>query len=102
MNFNTFLNQIAKHAILNEADGSAMAGQLETAKAGAGDNKAKDAARKKVERSRQVPRDRKPAQELIKDVILVKTSSGNIQLIFKDSFNKGYHQKLNKQDMTVD
>lgn len=102
MNFNNFLNQIAKHAILNEADGSAMAAQLETAKAGAGDNKAKDAARKKVERSRQVPRDKKPAQELIKDVILVKTNSGNVQLIFKDSFNKGYHQKLNKQDMTVD
>jgi ssDNA-binding Zn-finger/Zn-ribbon topoisomerase 1 len=35
---------------------------------------------------------------LVKEVIAVKTASGRIQLIFKDSFNKENHVKLNKGD----
>lgn len=64
----------------------------------AGDQRAKDAARKRAERARQVPRSRKSKEELIKEVIAVKTKSGRVQLIFKDSFNKDYHTKISKDD----
>ena len=60
----------------------------EKATGNASNNKSKDAARKRVERSKQIPRDRKSKGELVKEVIAVKTTSGRIQLIFKDSFNK--------------
>ena len=64
----------------------------------AGDQRARDAARKRAERARQVPRSRKSKEELIKEVIAVKTKSGRVQLIFKDSFNKDYHTKISKDD----
>jgi hypothetical protein len=64
----------------------------------AGDQRARDAARKRAERSRQVPRSRKSKEELIKEVIAVKTKSGRVQLIFKDSFNKDYHTRISKDD----
>ena len=102
MNFQNFLTKIVKSTLLNEAEGSGLAERKDAAKASTGDAKAKDAARKRVERSREMPREKKPSQELIKDVVLVKTNSGNVQLIFKDSFNSSYHQKLNKQDMTIE
>jgi len=70
----------------------------EKATGNATSNKSKDAARKRVERSKQIPRDRKSKGELVKEVIAVKTASGRIQLIFKDSFNKENHVKLNKGD----
>ena len=64
----------------------------------AGDQRSRDAARKRAERARQVPRSRKSKEELIKEVIAVKTKSGRVQLIFKDSFNKDYHTKISKDD----
>jgi hypothetical protein len=70
----------------------------EKATGNATSNKSKDAARKRVERSKQIPRDRKSKGELVKEVIAVKTASGRVQLIFKDSFNKETHVKLNKGD----
>lgn len=66
------------------------------AKSGASDDKAKDAARKRAERAKQIPRERKPKAELVKEVIAVKTKSGSVQLIFKDSFNKNLHTKIGK------
>jgi hypothetical protein len=66
------------------------------------DYRSKDAARKRIERSRQVPRERKSKQELIQEVIAVKTKSGRIQLIFKDSYNKDLHQKLTKESLTIE
>lgn len=74
----------------------------ERLKGNATDSKAKDAARKRAERSKQVPRDRKSKQELIKEVIVVKTRSGRVQLIFKDSFNKDIHEKVSKEVLTID
>ena len=64
--------------------------------------KAKDAARKRAERAKQIPRDRKPKGELVKEIIAVKTESGRVQLIFKDSFDKNRHIKLNKGDVLTE
>lgn len=103
MNFKTLLSQINKVFVLNEApELPGAAEKKERAKSSTGDAKARDAARKRAERARETPRERKPKQELVKDVILVKTRSGNIQLIFKDSFNSSLHEKLNKDVMTVE
>jgi hypothetical protein len=103
MNFKNIISQFVKNAFLNEAAVQVGTSEKkERAKSETGDRKARDAARKRVERSREVPRERKSKQELIKDVILVKTKSGNTQLIFKDSFNKGLHQKLSKDVLTVE
>jgi len=77
--------------------GEAM--KKDRAKASATSDKAKDAARKRVERSKQVPRERKSKAELVKEVIAVKTASGRVQLIFKDSFNKNLHTKINKNEV---
>ena len=102
MNFQTFLHKIIAQSLLNEASGPGLADTKERAKADTGDHKARDAARKRAERARQTPREKRPKQELVKDVLLVKTRSGNIQLIFKDSFNASLHQKLNKDIMTIE
>ena len=102
MNFKTLLTQIFSKSLLNEApEQSGVAQKKEAAKSKSADFKSRDAARKRVERARQVPRDRKPKQELLKDVILVKTKSGAVQLIFKDSFNDGVHEKLSKGPLTM-
>ena len=58
----------------------------------------KDAERKRKERARQIPRERKSKEELIREVIAVKTQSGRIQLIFKDSFDSKRHTKLNNNE----
>ena len=105
MNFKTLLSKILNPSTLNEVTASPKLGaseQKDRAKSGAGNNLAKDAARKRIERGKQVPRDRKPKQELIKEVILVETKSGRIQLIFKDSFNASLHKKLNKDVLTLE
>lgn len=102
MNFHDFLINIVNKALLTEAQGIGLSDRKERAKSATGDAKARDAARKRAERARETPREKKPSQELIKDVILVKTRGGNVQLIFKDSFNSSYHQKLNKQEMTIE
>jgi hypothetical protein len=74
----------------------------ESRKAGSGDLKAKDAARKRAERARQTPRERKPKQELVKEIIAVKTRDGRVQLIFKDSFNKETHEKVSKDVLSME
>ena len=51
---------------------------------------------KQPERARQIPRDRKSKAELLKDIVIVKTKSGRVQIIFKDSFNKEQHEDLTK------
>lgn len=74
----------------------------ERAKSNATDLRAKDAARKRAERSREIPRERKSKQELVKEIIAVRTRSGRVQLIFKDSFNKEQHEKLSKEAMGIE
>lgn len=103
MNFKNLLDKINNVFVLLEApEGPGTATKKEAAKASSPSDKAKDAARKRVERSKETPRERKPKQELIKDVVLVKTRSGTIQLIFKDSFNASQHEKLNKDILTIE
>lgn len=70
----------------------------ERAISGSVDRKSKDAARKRAERARQVPRSQKSKEELLREIVPVKTPGGNVQLIFKDSFDKLKHQKINKAD----
>lgn len=72
------------------------------AKGSATDSKAKDAARKRAERAKQVPRERKPKGELVKEIIAVKTQAGSVQLIFKDSFNKNIHTKIGKGEVMTE
>ena len=97
MRFPHFLSQ------LQEATAKIGEGlRKERAKAGAGDLKAKDAARKRAERARQIPRERKSKQELVKEVIAVKTRDGTVQLIFKDSFNADIHERISKEALTIE
>jgi hypothetical protein len=72
------------------------------AKSSAPDTKARDAARKRAERAREIPRDKKSKGELLKEILLVKTRSGRVQLIFKDSFNKQQHELLNKSEISIE
>ena len=102
MNFKTLLSKLLNPSTINEASQLGASEQKDRAKSAAGDNRAKDAARKRIERSKEIPRDRKPKQELIKEVILVETKSGRIQLIFKDSFNASRHKKLSKDVLTLE
>lgn len=99
MNFNTFLQK------LQEATSTPKTGESlkkDRAKSNAVDQKSRDAARKRAERAKQIPRDKKSKQELVQEVIAVKTKSGRVQLIFKDSFNKEQHQKISKDVLTMD
>jgi hypothetical protein len=98
MNFITLLQKLQEAA--TPKTGQSM--QKDRSKGTGTDAKAKDAARKRAERSRQVPRDRKPKQELVKEVIAVKTRDGRIQLIFKDSFNESVHERVSKETMTLE
>ena len=74
--------------------GEAMA--KERAKDTAPDDKAKDAARKRAERSKKVPHSRQSKSELVKNMVIVKTKSGTVQIIFKDSLDKSKHDILSK------
>ena len=104
MNFKTLLSQILHKVDLQEANPvlSGVSEKKERAKSNSTDNKSKDAARKRVERSREIPRDKKSKQELLKDVIIVEVkSTGKRQIIFKDSFNAGIHEKINKGEVSL-
>ena len=104
MNFKTLLSQILHKIDLQEANPvlSGVSEKKERAKSSATDNKSKDAARKRVERSREIPRDKKSKQELLKDVIIVEVkSTGKRQIIFKDSYNAGIHEKINKGEVSL-
>lgn len=103
MNFKQLLQLTEASRSTNDSfrtTGEAMA--KDKAKGSSSDAKARDAARKRAERAKQVPRERKSKGELVKEVIAVKTGSGRVQLIFKDSFNKGQHTKLNKADVMTE
>lgn len=102
MNFKTLLTKLneergAKESFVKTGEAT----RKEAAKAPATDYKAKDAARKRAERAKQVPREKKSPNELVKEVIVVKTKSGHIQLIFKDSYNPDTHTKIYDKDMTL-
>jgi hypothetical protein len=104
MNFKTLLSQILHKVDLQEANPvlSGVSEKKERAKSNSTDNKSKDAARKRVERSREIPRDKKSKQELLKDVIIVEVkSTGKRQIIFKDSYNAGIHEKINKGEVSL-
>jgi hypothetical protein len=99
MNFNDLLKLTEASRTASDSfrtTGEAIA--KEKATGNSANNKQKDAARKRNERAKKIPRDRKSKGELVKEVIAVKTASGRVQLIFKDSFNKETHVKLNKGD----
>jgi 5-methylcytosine-specific restriction endonuclease McrA len=100
MNFKDLLLNLTEES-RTKADSFRTTGEAmskERAVSGAADQKAKDAARKRAERARQVPRSQKSKEELLKEIITVKTPSGSVQLIFKDSFSKSKHQKINRSD----
>ena len=104
MNFKTLLEQILHKTYLQEGNPvlSGVSEKKERAKSNSTDHKSKDAARKRVERSREIPRDKKSKQELLKDVIIVEVkSTGKRQIIFKDSYNAGIHEKINKGEVSL-
>lgn len=98
MNFKDILFNLMEES-RTQADSFRTTGEAmrkESAVSSSEDKKAKDAARKRAERARQVPRSRKSKEELLQEIIPVKTTSGSFQLIFKDSFDSSRHQKINK------
>ena len=102
MNFQTLLTKLFEARTDKEAfTRTGEATKKDREKAKATDNRSKDAARKRAERAKQTPRERKPKQELVKEVVAVKTKSGSVQLIFKDSFSKEQHNKLSKDTLTL-
>jgi hypothetical protein len=102
MNFDNFLLKLDEARAAGQVAKTGETIRKEKAKSNASDVKAKDAARKRAERARQVPRERKSKQELIKEVLLVRTKSGRVQLIFKDSYDKQKHEVLNKGEMSIE
>jgi hypothetical protein len=103
MNFKDLLKIINEES-REQADSFRTPGEAaakEKAKNTPGDEKAKDAARKRAERAKQVPRSRKSKADLLKDIVVVKTKSGRVQLIFKDSFDKAKHELLSRDGSTT-
>lgn len=99
MNFKDLLKIINEES-REKADSFRTTGEAaakEKAKDKAPDSRAKDAARKRAERAQEVPRSRKSKSELLKDILIVKTKSGRVQIIFKDSFNKNQHELISKE-----
>jgi hypothetical protein len=102
MNFKSILSKIIEKYTLTEASSvAAGADKMERAKSNSADFKSRDAARKRVERAKQIPREKKPKQDLLKEIIIVKTKSGATQLIFKDSFNASYHEKVSEAGISM-
>ena len=105
MNFKQLLQLIVEES-REKADSFRTTGEAKGAdkrQGSSGDEKAKDASRKREARAREIPRDKKSKPELVKEVMLVRTKSGRIQLIFKDSFNKQTHEDLTRgEQMTLE
>lgn len=100
MNFKDLLHLLEQKR--STADSFRTTGQAmakDKIKSSSASEKQKDAERKRRERARQIPRERKSKEELIKEVIAVKTATGRVQLIFKDSFDKNKHTPLNKEQV---
>ena len=84
MNFKQLLQLIIEES-RERADSFRTTGEAKGAdrrQGSSGDEKAKDASRKRDARARAVPRDKKSKPELVKEVMLVRTKSGRVQLIF--------------------
>jgi len=102
MNFKSLLSKLYEARDNKEAfTRTGEATKKEREKSKSVDSRSKDAARKRAERAREMPRERKPKQELVKEVLGVKTRGGRVQLIFKDSFNKEQHTKIGKENMSI-
>ena len=102
MNFQDLLLKLHEERTSKESfTKTGEATRKEAAKSSSPDVKAKDAARKRIERARQIPREKKAPAELVKEIIAVKTKSGNVQLIFKDSYNSNTHTKLTEKEMSL-
>jgi hypothetical protein len=104
MNFKDLLNLLEqKRSTADSFRTTGEAMEKDKIKSSSATDKQKDAERKRKERARQIPRERRSKDQLIKEVIAVKTPSGRVQLIFKDSFDKSKHQKINKNEsMTME
>jgi hypothetical protein len=102
MNFAHLLLKLDEARVATSTPKTGESMKKERLKSNATDNKSKDAARKRAERARQIPREKKSKQELIKEVILVKTSSGRVQLIFKDSYDKQRHEIVSKEQLSIE
>ncbi len=102
MNFTDLILKLDEARSVDKTAKTGESMRKERLKSTATDNKAKDAARKRAERAKQIPREKKSKQELIKEVILVRTGSGRVQLIFKDSYDKGRHELLSKESLSIE
>ena len=102
MNFKHLLQKLDEASTGSRTPKTGESIRKERARDSASDSKSRDAARKRAERARQVPREKQSKQELIKQVLLVRTKSGRVQLIFKDSYNKDQHEILKKTEMTIE
>lgn len=69
----------------------------ETKMATAGSGKARDAARKRAERAKAPKKSQLTANELIKQVLAVKTGQGQTELIYKDSYDPNYHEIIDPE-----
>lgn len=71
------------------------------AKDKAGDRKGRDAARKRVERAAG-GRDQETKDDLVKQMMAVKTRDGHLQIIYKDSFDENFHTPYNTgRDLSI-
>lgn len=99
MNFKDLLNLLEqKRSTADSFRTTGEAMEKDKIKTSSATDKQKDAERKRKERARQIPRERKSKEELIREVIAVKTPSGRVQIIFRDSFDKNKHQRLSKNE----
>lgn len=102
MNFTDLLQKLHEASVAGKTSRITDANRKERLKGNSVDARSRDAARKRAERARETPREKKSKQELIKEILLVRTKSGRLQLIFKDSYNKQQHEILNKTEMTIE
>ena len=97
--FTELLNEVRKASEAFGRTGTAEA--KERAKDSSPDARARDAARKRIERSKKIPHERQSKDQLIKEVIAVKTRNNKVQIIFKDSFNKELHTRVGDKELTM-
>jgi hypothetical protein len=73
----------------------------ETSMSTATTEKSRDAARKRSERASKPKKSQLPKSELLKQILPVKTNTGQVELIYKDSYNSKYHQIIDPQSETT-
>lgn len=102
MNFKNLLQTLEEARSDSEAFGrTGEAIAKERAKGASSSAKEKDKLRKRAERARQIPRERQPKDQLVKQIYVVKTRGGKLQLIFKDSFNQDIHTRVSDKELSV-